>query len=174
MNSARVVVAATASALLALAAGCAHDETAGVLARTTEVLDPASIERILARRNGAGDVVEPGGGGRRAQDDQPVLLLKSGEFSAHLLQIAEPLPRRLHRGHDLTLFVYRGAGDVVIEDLRRRARSGDLFHIPRSTPYLVNPRSDGPLMLVAFYTPPLEQPDTVELPADEVSYDRGE
>jgi len=171
MTLARLVgVLALVSLPLAWGTGCASNETPGVLARTTEVLDPATIERILA------------GGRERGQFDAPrpdspptnshTLLLKSREFTAHFLRIEAPLPRRLHQGHDLTLFVYRGAGDVIIENLRRRARPGDLFHVPRSTPYLVTPR-DGPLILVAFFTPPLEQDDAIDVPADEPSYERG-
>lgn len=160
----------TAASLSIIPAGCARNEVAGVLARTTEVLDPAAIERVL-RSHQPGEAVGPEGAQPR-RVARTTLLLQSRDFSAHLLQIDSPLPRRLHRRHDLTLFVYRGAGDVIIEDLRRRARPGDLFHIPRSTPYLITPRGDGPLVLVAFFTPPLEGSDAVELPPDEPSYER--
>jgi mannose-6-phosphate isomerase-like protein (cupin superfamily) len=152
---------ATVAAALLVGCGCADREAAGVLTRSTEVLDPATIERFL--------VSHPKGAG----GEQQTRLLESREFSADLLQI-DSQPRRLHREHDVTLFVYRGVGDVVINDLRRRARPGDLFHIPRSTPYSIASRGDGPLILVEFFTPPMEQADTVELPPGEQSYERGD
>ncbi len=147
--------------LATAAGGCAGPGPERVLVRATEVVDQTIIERILRR-----DPIPP---------DQPVhrsALLEGDGFSSYIYQIADRQPRHLHRHHDVTFVVYRGTGQIFIEDRRRHMEAGQFYHVPRGVPhYCINTGGD-PLVGIALYTPVLDGEDTVELPRGAKSYER--
>lgn len=147
--------------LAATVGGCAAPGPERVLVRATEVVDQTIIERILRR-----DPIPP---------DKPVhrsALLEGNEFSGYVYQIADRQPRHLHQHHDLTFVVYRGRGQIFIDDRRRHMAPGQFYHVPRGVPhYCVNTGSD-PLVGIVLYSPALNGEDTVEVPRGAKSYER--
>jgi len=142
-------------------AGCAADPARDILTRETQVLEPAMLQRILRQAPVAAD-----------EDLRVEPLLESGEFSAYLLQFRTGERRHIHRAHDQTFIVYRGQGEIYINDHRRVCRPGDVFHIPRGTPhYCVNTGSE-PLVVVNLFTPPFDVADRIPLPRGSRSYER--
>ncbi len=132
-----------------------------MLVRTTEVVDSAIVERLLR-----GDPIPAG------RAFQYSALLDGHELTAYVCQIADRQPRHLHRHHDLTLLVYRGRGDIFIEDRRRRMTPGQFYHVPRGvTHYCVN-TGETPLVGIVLYSPALDGIDTIEAPRGERSYER--
>lgn len=142
-----------------LSGGCAVSHQ--LAARPTEVLDTALIEQILRQRPVRDD-----------QDFLPHTLLVSHEFSAHLLQFRTGEQRHVHRLHDLTIVVHRGRGEVYIDDIRRMARAGDVFHIPRGVPHSIRNAGDEPLISVNIFTPPYDGHDSIPAPAGSRSIER--
>jgi quercetin dioxygenase-like cupin family protein len=154
---ARLVLTLLAACLASCAADPAHD----VLRRETQVLEPAMLLRILRQAPVAAD-----------EDLRAEPLVESEEFSAYLLQFRTGEPRHIHCGHDQTFIVYRGQGEIYIDDQRRVCRPGDVFHIPRGTPhYCVNTASE-PLVVVNLFTPPFDGKDRIPLPRGSRSYER--
>lgn len=129
--------------------------------RDTQVLDPPKISVFLQR--------VPIGPTEDISSDP---LLDSTEFSAHLLQVRTVYERRLHRQHDLTVLVHRGHGHVFIDNRRRSAEPGDVFHIPRGTPYQCLSLGPDPLVAILIFTPPFTPEDAILLPPRARSYPR--
>jgi quercetin dioxygenase-like cupin family protein len=141
--------------------GCAADPAHEVLKRETQVLEPAMLQRILRQAPVAAE-----------EDLRAELVMESEEFSAYLLQFRTGEARHIHREHDLTFIVYRGRGEIYIDDRRRACQPGDVFHIPRGTPhYCVNTGAE-PLVVVNLFTPPFDVADRIPLPKGSQSYER--
>ena len=93
--------------------------------------------------------------------DQPrttLPLTRNEHLSIHLVQLREREPRHVHVDRDLTVFVHKGTGSVMIrdgdQDRHFPAKVGDVFHIPRDTPHFAVPNPPGPLVLIAVFSPP--------------------
>ncbi len=145
----------------AAAGGCAGPGPERVLVRTTEVVDQTIIERILRH-----DPIPP---------DQPVYssaMLEGNEFSGYIYQIADRQPRHLHQHHDLTFVVYRGRGQIFIDDRRRQMAPGQFYHVPRGVPHYCVNTGPNPLVGIVLYTPALDGEDTIEMPRGAQSYER--
>ncbi|MFH1747387.1 MAG: cupin domain-containing protein [Planctomycetota bacterium] len=140
--------------------GCAATP-AEVLLRDTQLLDPATITTLLKRAPV-----------NAAEDVRVDTLLQSAEFSAHLLQVQTEYTRRLHRRHDLTILIHRGHGQVYLNDRRYTAALGDVFHIPRDTPYQILSHGPDPLAIIQIFTPPLVADDVIPIQPRARSYPR--
>jgi quercetin dioxygenase-like cupin family protein len=147
--------------LTACLAGCAGSSAREMLKPRTQVLEPAVLERILTEA--------PLAAGEELRAE---LLLESEEFSAYLLQFRSGESRHIHRTHDLTFIVYRGQGEVCINDRRRPCQPGDVFHIPRGTPHSCVNTGPQPLVVVNIFTPPFDGEDRIPLPRGSRSYER--
>ena len=149
---------------LALAAGgCATSTGRSVFPHQTQVLAPEAINAILERAPLRVD-----------EDLHAETLLVTPEFSAHLLQYRVSERRHIHRAHDLTYIVYRGQGDVYIDDYRHPARPGDVFHSPRGTPHSCDNTGSDPLVAVLIFTPPYDLKDSIPVARGTRSYERAE
>jgi mannose-6-phosphate isomerase-like protein (cupin superfamily) len=98
-------------------------------------------------------------------------LAESERMSFYLLQVQGRSPRVMHRRHDVTLFVHRGAGQVRLGRDSVAARMGDVFVIPRDTPYQVL-AGHYPLVAVLAFTPRYGGDDTIARPSLEQSFPR--
>ena len=150
---------------LALLAGCASQKPHELLTRRSQPLEAPSLARFATE-------LQKSGSGPIWRDT----LLLADEFSADLLVLRGDLSRRLHQWHDLTLIVHRGHGTVAIwANGRRRqhvVQPGDVFHIPRNTPYACRTDGRDPLVLLLLYTPPLTSDETTPVPRGARSYER--
>jgi len=81
--------------------------------------------------------------------------------SYHVVQVRDrEMPHR-HAAHDLTVFVLRGRGTLVLEHARIPLRAGDAVLIPRGTAHWFVNEGRGRAVALAVFTPPLDAPDAV-------------
>lgn len=139
--------------------GCAARDDA--ISQGTQQIDPVIIARVLEQAPCPPD-----------RDFFPRNLLITERFSMHLLQFRTAEQRHIHRRHDLTFMVFRGTGQVWVNDRRFLAKPGDVFHIPRGTPHYCVNTGDTPLAAVLTFTPPFDRSDSIPLPRGARSYER--
>jgi quercetin dioxygenase-like cupin family protein len=142
-------------------ASCAGNPAQEMLKPRTQVLESAMLQRMLREAPLAAD-----------EDLRAELLLESEEFSAYLVQFRSGESRHIHRTHDQTFIVYRGHGEIYINDRRRPCQPGDVFHIPRGTPHSCVNTGPQPLVVVNIFTPPFDGKDRIPLPRESRSYER--
>jgi mannose-6-phosphate isomerase-like protein (cupin superfamily) len=86
--------------------------------------------------------------------------------SYHLVQVRTAESPHRHAQHDLTVYVLRGAGTLVLDGNHVPLRAGDVVLVPRgASHWFANGGGEPALALVAF-TPPLDAPDTVPTGVD--------
>lgn len=81
-----------------------------------------------------------------------------------ILQLAPGarLEKRYHTGSDLTLFVVRGRGIVLVETTRYRVEPGSAVLLPHLTAYAVLPDgSEEEFVALLIYSPPFDGFDVV-------------
>ncbi len=161
MSARRVVSQLLPLALLVAAVGCAGPGDRTAFPQQSQVITPQVIDTVLQRA--------PLGLG---EDLHAETLLVTPEFSAHLLQYRVSERRHIHRAHHLTYIVYRGQGEVYIDDYRHPARPGDVFHIPRGTPHFCDNTGAEPLVAVLIFTPPYDLKDSIPVERGTRSYER--
>lgn len=145
---------------LVFAGGCAP-RADDPIAFGTQQVDPLVIQRVLSSAPCPED-----------RDFHAENLLITPRFSMHLLQFRTAEQRHIHRRHDLTFVVVRGAGEVWVADRRFSAAPGDVFHIPRGTPHYCVNTGDTPLAAVLTFTPPYDRRDSIPVPRGARSYER--
>ena len=124
-------------------------------------LEPPVIGRIVQR--------QPLGPGEPLRRDR---VLDTSEMSVYVLQAGPQEQRCLHQRHDVVLTVYRGRGYVTIGMRALTAQPGDVYLIPRGTPYTCTSESEAPLIAVLVFTPPFDGTDVSSIPAGARSYER--
>ncbi len=97
-----------------------------------------------------------------------VVNLGSGkETSHHLVQIRDREKPHVHRTHDLTVFMLKGKGYLMLGQKRIDLGRGDVLFIPRETVhYYVNTHSE-PSVGLAVFSPVFRGKDSV--PVNETS-----
>ncbi|TMB05530.1 MAG: cupin domain-containing protein [Deltaproteobacteria bacterium] len=81
--------------------------------------------------------------------------------SYHVVQVHDREAPHRHAAHDLTVFVLRGRGTLVLGHTRIRLRAGDAVLIPRGTAHSFVNEGRGRAVTLAVFTPPLDAPDAV-------------
>ncbi len=72
------------------------------------------------------------------------------------LQAGGAMEAHSHRAHEIYFF-HKGDGIVEIGDEQRYIGPGDVVEIPPDVTHAVRNRSDGELLWLAFWWPPLEE-----------------
>jgi quercetin dioxygenase-like cupin family protein len=91
---------------------------------------------------------------------------RSESASQHVVQIRDREVPHVHKLHDATVTMLRGAGYLILGKNRINLKAGDIVHIPRGVPhYFVNTASQ-PTVALAVYSPAFDGKDThpVKLP----------
>jgi mannose-6-phosphate isomerase-like protein (cupin superfamily) len=147
------------AAAMALCVGCAAVPDG--LQPAALPLEPAVIGRVVQTQP-----LAPAAPLRRDR------VLDTAELSVYVLQAGDTEQRCLHQRHDLLLTVYRGRGYVTIGTRALAAQPGDVYLIPRGTPYTCVSDSSTPLVAVLVFTPPFDDADVSAVPAGARSYER--
>jgi len=92
------------------------------------------------------------------------LVARSETASYHVVQVLDREPPHRHVAHDLTVFVLRGHGTLVLGNTRIPLQAGDAALIPRGTVHWFTNESRGRAVTLAVFTPPLDAPDSVPAP----------
>jgi len=100
--------------------------------------------------------------------DRDVLALPLGDTehqSIFLMQLRKREPRHVHVLHDLTVFIVKGTGAIMIrdgdEDRHFSAEPGGVFHIPRGVVHYAVANPPNPLVGVAVFSPRYDGRDNV-------------
>jgi len=81
--------------------------------------------------------------------------------SYHVVQVLGRETPHRHAAHDLTVFVLRGRGTLVLGNTRIPLRAGDAVLIPRGTAHWFVNEGRGRAVALAVFTPPLDATDSV-------------
>ncbi|MFQ5683543.1 MAG: cupin domain-containing protein [Candidatus Binatia bacterium] len=93
-----------------------------------------------------------------------VTLGKGKGTSHHVVQIRYRETPHIHRNHDLTVVVLKGAGYLTLDKKRFNLRKGDVLFIPRgAVHYFVNTYYK-PSVALAIFSPPFDGKDTIPVP----------
>jgi mannose-6-phosphate isomerase-like protein (cupin superfamily) len=86
-------------------------------------------------------------------------------MSHHVVQIRDRESPHIHRTHDGTVVMIRGAGYLMMEKRRIRLSVGDIVYIPRGVAhYFINTASEPSAAFVVF-APPFDGKDNVPVKA---------
>lgn len=81
--------------------------------------------------------------------------------SHHIVQAGAAERLHVHEEHDLTVFIYRGHGRMLIGKQEFDVKRGDIVLVPRQIPHAFVNGSDRPSVAVVVFTPAFDGRDTV-------------
>jgi quercetin dioxygenase-like cupin family protein len=99
--------------------------------------------------------------------------LKTGEKS-QVIKIAEDdtltmlvvrtiegpgLKRHVHKAHDETIFVVKGAGQIFVNDKWIDVKPGSIHFNPKGAVHTSRPAGNEPFVIISIFTPALKEPD---------------
>ncbi|MEI6083624.1 MAG: cupin domain-containing protein [Verrucomicrobiota bacterium] len=93
---------------------------------------------------------------------QNISLLNLGvadSVSHHLVQVRLAEPLHIHRTHDLTVWIYRGAGRMTIGTNLFSVAAGDVVFVPRATPHRFENAGQTPAVAIVVFSPSLTGKD---------------
>lgn len=90
--------------------------------------------------------------------------LGKGEgVSHHVVQVRNREMPHIHKDHDLTIVVLKGAGYLILDGRPIDLVAGDIVFIPRAIPhYFVNTFRE-PTYGLAVFSPPFDGKDTIPI-----------
>lgn len=97
------------------------------------------------------------------QSIRVTLLRKTDHASVHLVQVGDGERPHVHQTHDLTVFILRGRGDMVIGTESRPVREGEVIHVPAGTRHYFTNRGREPAVAAVVFGPPFDGKDKVEV-----------
>ncbi len=131
------------------------------------LVDPPGDPRVFGGESARGDVdlavflarhpMPPGAAVHAIE------LGRSASASHHLVQVRVAEPPHIHRTHDLTVTILRGAGDVRVGDRTFAVRAGDVVIIPRGVPHFFWNGGDDVAVAVSVFSPPFDGADIVPI-----------
>lgn len=101
-----------------------------------------------------------------AESVKAVLLHSTTAQSVHLVQIRTKERRHIHQEHDLTAIVRSGRGTIVLGNLHRKVRAGDVIVIPRGVIHQMINEGKAPALAVVIFSPPFDGKDVVSVEID--------
>jgi mannose-6-phosphate isomerase-like protein (cupin superfamily) len=79
--------------------------------------------------------------------------------SHHLVQVRNAEPLHIHRHHDLTVWVYRGVGQMTVGTNLFTVKPGDSIYIPRAVPHRFVNGGRMPAVALVVFSPALAGKD---------------
>jgi quercetin dioxygenase-like cupin family protein len=69
------------------------------------------------------------------------------------------LKRHVHKAHDETIFVVKGAGQIFVNDKWIDVKPGSIHFNPKGAVHTSRPAGNEPFVIVSMFTPALKEPD---------------
>jgi mannose-6-phosphate isomerase-like protein (cupin superfamily) len=97
-----------------------------------------------------------------ADDERRSTGIVSGDFSSsHLVQVRGAESPRIHKFHDVVIFLESGSGIMHLGKESVRAGEGAVFFIEHGTLYRYESTSQTPSVLLFLYSPPYDEKDNM-------------
>lgn len=95
------------------------------------------------------------------QNIRITLLRQTDQASVHVVQVRTAELPHVHQTHDLTVFVVRGHGTMVLGKETKPVGEGDVIHIPAGVRHYFTNQSPKPAVAVLVFSPGFDGKDTV-------------
>jgi len=81
--------------------------------------------------------------------------------SVHLTQIRGAIESHRHLGHDENVWVIRGAGRLIVNDVKHKVAAGQVIHIPKGVSHSFHNMGSRPAVVISVFSPGFDGKDRI-------------